>query len=147
MEGKTKATATSDAAEAGAGVGNRRTVSDAERDQTTTRLDQITDIGGDEAWQANLKRAYDEYQHESLTDVRKQRGYADVRENIMNQALQNAVETANMIAKQAVAHRDIAIDREWNVDEVSTLTAKSGAQADAMIAILAEAVARRLQDK
>jgi hypothetical protein len=28
-------------------------------------------------------------------------------------ALQNAVETANMIGKQAVAHRDIAINNEW----------------------------------
>ena len=39
------------------------------------------------------------------------------RQTIANQALQNAVETANMVGKQAVRHGDIAIDRQWNVDE------------------------------
>jgi hypothetical protein len=37
--------------------------------------------------------------------------------NVANQALQNAVETANMVGKQAVRHGDVAIDRQWNVDE------------------------------
>jgi len=41
----------------------------------------------------------------------------DAVQNISVQALQNAVETANMVAKQAVRHGDIAIDRQWNVDE------------------------------
>jgi hypothetical protein len=30
------------------------------------------------------------------------------------QVLQNGIETANMIAKQAVRHVDLAIDRQWN---------------------------------
>ena len=34
-----------------------------------------------------------------------------------NQALQNAIETANLVGKQAVRHTDLAIDRQWNVDE------------------------------
>jgi hypothetical protein len=41
----------------------------------------------------------------------------NVRQNIANQALQNAVETANMVGKQAVRHGDVAIDRQWNLDE------------------------------
>ena len=77
---------------------------------------------------ANNKRTYDEYQHESLESVRRNRSYVDKTlsdahsydngaRNIANQALQNAVETANMVGKQAVRHGDISIDRQWNVDE------------------------------
>ena len=76
----------------------------------------------------NAKRTYDEYQQESLESVRENRTIVNrmgtlavdhdqqVR-NISIQVLQNAVETANMVGKQAVRHSDIAIDREWNVDE------------------------------
>lgn len=34
--------------------------------------------------------------------------------NIAMQALQNAVETANMVSKQAVKHADVAADAMWN---------------------------------
>lgn len=82
----------------------------------------------------NMKRTYDEYQHESLESIRRNRTVVDrmaglsvdhdsqIR-NLSMQALQNAVETANLVGKQAVAHRDIAIDREWNVDEVAAIAA------------------------
>lgn len=116
------------------------------------------EIGRDEAWFANIKRTYDEMQEVSLTSIRHAQTAFDkiisdaqqndnVRQNIANQALQNAVETANMVGKQAVRHNDIAMDRQWNVDEVSTLTAKSGAQADAIIAILAAKIADALNQK
>lgn len=90
---------------------------------------------GDEFYKAasmnmynNMKRTYDEYQHESLESIKRNRSYVDkllsdaqthdnTKQNIANQALQNAVETANMVSKQAVRHSDIAIDRQWNVDE------------------------------
>ena len=76
----------------------------------------------------NHKRTYDEYQHESLESIKRNRAYVDKvlgdaqqydnqRQNVANQALQNAVETANMVGKQAVRHGDVAIDRQWNVDE------------------------------
>lgn len=117
-------------------------------------------IGRDEAWTSNLKRTYDEFQQESLESIRQQRalyasqmaelratttkmmldaqGYDGQRQalslqtlQIGVQALQNAVETANMVgknavisnanvhqtedlaAKQAVAHRDLAVNTEW----------------------------------
>lgn len=77
---------------------------------------------------ANAKRTYDEYQQESLESIKRNRTYVDKvlsdalqfdnqRQVIANQSLQNAVETANMVGKQAVRHGDIAIDRTWNVDE------------------------------
>jgi hypothetical protein len=90
-------------------------------------------------WNANIKRSYDEYQHESLESLRRNRSYVDKvladaqqhdnqRQDIANQALQNAVvvankvasnsaETDNMVAKQAVRHGDLSIDRQWNIDE------------------------------
>jgi len=34
-----------------------------------------------------------------------------------NTIVTNAVETANFVSKQALRHTDIAIDREWNLDE------------------------------
>ena len=77
---------------------------------------------------SNQKRTYDEYQQESLESIKRNRSYVDkvlsdasqhdnAKQNIATQALQNAVETANMVSKQAVRHGDIAIDRQWNVDE------------------------------
>jgi hypothetical protein len=104
------------------------------------------EVGKDEAWFANIKRTYDEFQQESLETIRGNRSYVSkvisdaqqndqVRQNIANQALQNAVETANMVGKQtlrhsdniietanmtgkqAARHADVAIDRQWNVDE------------------------------
>jgi len=71
---------------------------------------EITDPGHDEAWKLNMKRMYDEYQHESLEAIRRSRLMAD-------QILQNSIETANLTSKQAVRHAEIAIDRQWNVDE------------------------------
>lgn len=125
------------------------------------------ETGKDEAWHselfekdslyfANRKRTYDEYQQESLETIRQNRSYvqkvlSDAQQNdnqrqaIANQALQNAVETANMVSKQSVRHGDIAIDRQWNVDETAQLTAKTGVQSDAMVALLAEAIAKALR--
>ena len=71
------------------------------------------DIGTSEAWQFNMKRMADEYQRLSLDGADKNRVAFDNMQNVALQALQNAVESANMISKQAIAHRDIAINSEW----------------------------------
>lgn len=123
---------------------------------------------------ANRKRSYDEYQQESLETMRQARRQVETlhgetlesihrnrtnvdkllsdaqqhdnaRQNIANQALQNAVESANMVSKQAVRHGDLAIDRQWNIDETSTLSAKTGVQSDALASALAVAIAKALQ--
>ena len=109
------------------------------------------EIGRDESWFANIKRTYDEFQQESLQTIREQRALFtklltdaqqndNARQNIANQALQNAVETANMVGKQAVRHGDVAIDRQWNLDEVSTVASRSGVFSDAIAAAAAKAV-------
>jgi len=104
-----------------------------------TAQEKMGDIGGTERLEkdqmsdsgllfSNQKRTFDEYQQESLESIKRNRSYVDKvlsdahgydmsARNIATQALQNAVETANMVGKQAVRHGDVAIDRQWNVDE------------------------------
>jgi len=83
---------------------------------------------------ANIKRTYDEYQQESLESIKRNRTivdklvsdaqqYDNQRQVIANQALQNAVETANIVSKQAVRHADIAIDAQWNPVETGAADA------------------------
>lgn len=38
-------------------------------------IEREFEIGKDEAWFSNVKRSYDEYQHESLESVRRNRAY------------------------------------------------------------------------
>jgi len=40
-----------------------------------------------------------------------------------NNIVTNAQESANLVSKQAIRHTDLAIDREWNPDEVAALFA------------------------
>ena len=103
------------------------------------------EVGKDEAWFANIKRTYDEYQQASLESTRTTQfntnklisdaqANDNVIRNIATQALQNAVETANMVGKQTIRHADLATDRQWNVDEVAHLVAKTPAFMDAIVA-------------
>lgn len=130
-------------------------------DQEKTKEREF-EIGMDEAWKsnlkllfditlANMKRTYDEYQQASLESIKQNQSYIQkilsdaqvdtlTKNNIANQSLQNAVETANMVSKQAVRHADIAIDRQWNVDEVAQLVAKTPVFLDAISAAVAAAV-------
>jgi hypothetical protein len=114
---------------------------------------------------ANIKRTYDEYQQESLESIKRNRSIVDKlvsdaqqfdnqRQVIANQALQNSVETANMVAKQAVRHGDIAIDGQWNPVQQGagdTLTARAVSIDDVSLkaigAVVAAAVADALTKK
>jgi hypothetical protein len=84
---------------------------------------------------ANAKRTFDEFQQESLETTRQMRNQWNTQQGILNQAMQNAVTasdiatknllgTLDMISKQSVRHGDIAIDRQWNVDEQSAIVEK-----------------------
>jgi hypothetical protein len=102
----------------------------------------------------NAKRSYDQSQS---TDLQTQYGEVNHRQNLQNvalQALQNAVslansvqvaaaENANFAAKQHLAHRDIATDRTWNVDEQAwavTELMRTNTFKEAVSAAVAEAV-------
>ena len=129
-----------------------------EREGQSKHIEREFEIGKDEAWFANVKRTYDEFLEIAIAGARQNRlhfdkviadaqQYDNMRQVMANTALQNAIETANMVGKQAVRHADLSIDRWWNVDEVSALTAKSGFQADVMAAVTAVLAARELAAK
>jgi len=75
----------------------------------------------------NAKRTYDEYQEVSLESIKRNgllfdkiltdaQQYDNQREVIANQALQNAVTTSDMVAKQTIRHGDFAVDQQWNLE-------------------------------
>lgn len=118
-------------------------------------MEREFEIGKDEAWFGNIKRTYDEFQHESLESIRRNRTIVDktlsdaqqhdnARQDIANQALQNAVETANMVGKQTVRHADLAVDHQWNLNEQTAAMVKNQVFQDAVAAAVAAAVAKTL---
>ncbi len=140
------ATAKTDAADDASGVETRRTVSNAETD--TKRMNQ--DVGVDEAnqsavldqtrsWNANVKRTYDTLEEELHASVKSAQSHVNELQTIRISMLSNMAVNSDNLQKQHLAHRDIATDRTWNVDEVSALVAKSGVQADALVALLLKA--------
>ena len=62
---------------------------------------------------SNIKRTYDMYQDLDIQPARQGLIEQTRLNQIANQALQNAVETANMVGKQAIRHADIAADALW----------------------------------
>ena len=88
----------------------------------------------------NAKRTYDTYQDLDLQAARAAQRAAEDIHGLSMQVMQNAIESANMISKQAIRHGDIAIDRQWNVDEVATLVANTSVFKDAIAAAVAAAV-------
>lgn len=73
----------------------------------------------------NGKRTYDAYQDLDLQIARRSQLQFDQIQNVALQALQNSVETANMVAKQAVRHADVAADALWT-DELNPITRGAG---------------------
>lgn len=112
-------------------------------------------LDSNEVIQMNVKRTYDEYQEVSLDAVKRNARYVEKvlsdaqqydnqRQAAANLALNNAIETANMVGKQAVRHSDLAIDRQWNVDEQGYTAAdilESNTFKDAITGAVAVAVA------
>ena len=83
------------------------------------------DVRVDEAWKANLKRTYDEMQQENLETMRQCRVQMANIQALVTQSMQNAIETANLcakqtltnndlITKQCIRHNDVAIDCTWD---------------------------------
>jgi hypothetical protein len=113
-----------------------------------TQTEQVADIGSPEAQARgvvtdsslaalNGKRTYDEMQDISLARARSVQAHfddlmADIslhRKNVINQFQQNARGSHN--------DQNVAVDRTWNVDEVSGLVAKTPVELDAnMVALL-----------
>lgn len=47
------------------------------------------------------------------------RGQVAALNTLTQQILSNMISTADMVAKQAVRHGDLSIDRQWNLDEIA----------------------------
>lgn len=97
----------------------------------------------------NSKRSYDQSQSFDLMTLQGDMNHRQNLNQLSIQALQNAVETANMVGKQAVRHGDLAIDRQWNIDEQAMITKsilRSGTYKDAVAGAVAAAVAAALAD-
>ena len=142
------------ASQAASGVDARRTTSNAERDEVTSRLDQLTDIGVDEAyqlaglnqtrsWDANVKRTYDTLEEELHSAVKESQAHLAELHTVRVQMLTNMTVNCDNLQKQHTAHRDIATDRTWTQSNEleNLLSAKSGVQADAIVTMLAKVVA------
>ena len=135
------------------------------KDKDKVQKERSFEIGMDEAYKANIKMIVEEtlkhlsdLSHTAAESIKRNRSYVDkilsdnhthdnTKQNIANQALQNAVETANMVSKQAVRHGDLAINAQWTYsNELAILLgAKTGAQADAFVVLLAKAIAEAMQ--
>ena len=81
------------------------------------KFDEMENIEQSEFLFANMKRTCDQYQTLDARILQDAQTNSQNIQNVALQVLQNAVETANMVSKQAVRHGDLAIDRQWNVDE------------------------------
>jgi hypothetical protein len=71
----------------------------------------------------NQKRTYDAYLDLDLLRARHDARNSENVANIAQQALQNAVTTANAVAGQAVRIADLASDRQWNLNETDQMAA------------------------
>ena len=86
--------------------------------------DNPSDVGQNESWAANIKRTYDEFQHESLESIRRSRKAFDkmvsdaqqhdnVRQTLANESLKAMVETGNALGKQMINNLQFGPDRDW----------------------------------
>ncbi len=144
--------------ESGSGVGSRRTAANAERDNVFNRTN--ADVGVDEAyqlaglsntraWDANVKRTYDVLEEEIHSATKEANAHISELRTVRLQMLTNMATNADALQKQHTAHRDIATDRTWTqVNEMevaaaaafASLNAKTGAQADALQALVAKVI-------
>lgn len=117
----------------------------------------VCDVGQNEAHTTNLKNVVDLHVNLTANALKQaQQELAQINSvtlsaiersnNLVIQAQQNAIETANMVSKQSVRHSDIAIDRQWNVDEQGYTAQKILGQpfVEAINAAVAAAVAKSL---
>ncbi len=145
-------TAESSASEAGAGVGNRRTTANAERDSLFDRNNQDIDtdaayliaaLESTRGWNANAKLAYDSVLQAQAAEVKEYQTHIANVNALRLQTLQAGQINADNLQKQHLAHRDISTDRTWTaINELGmSLAAKTGPQQDALMTLLAKIVA------
>ena len=120
-----------------------------------------SDIGQAEAWSVNLKMVVEEFLHESLESVRRNRHHFDkmvtdaqTHDNDIRQlstlALANAVADSQSMRARSADHWGTIFDKQVNVNETDALAvgmveslAKNPVQMDALVTLLVNAVAAK----
>lgn len=109
------------------------------------------DIGSGEAWTANVKRTYDVTQSYDREGDGQRRAHFDrmmtsaldrdaQMHTLAMQVLQNGISHGADLNTQKIRHNDLAVDRQWNVDEVAQLVAKTPIFLDAIAAKVVDMV-------
>ena len=142
----------------------------------TTQAESVTDVGQGEAYLINMKKLVaDELDHASNLRAsaadsvgrraRNAEDYDQTLRNLAQQSLQGAVNLQSRITNDSVDHKvrlqhyaesevartvrhsDLAIDRQWNVDEVAELVAKTPVFLDAIAGAVAAGMAKAIAAK
>jgi len=82
---------------------------------------QYADVAVEEAI-STTSASQSNYSHFAVQRALQNQGVLD---NLTHQFLQNAIETANMVSKQAVRMMDLAADRQWNVNETDAYSVQA----------------------
>ena len=149
--------------QAGAGAGGAQAGVGAE--QRAAQTDVGMDIGQTEAYTLNLKTLVDDNQINARRVHNNGADFDAALRNVSLQALQNAVQASQRInadsidskvrlqhyaeseVARTVRHSDLAIDRQWNIDEVSASVAKNPVFQDAIAGAVAAGVAAAINSK
>jgi hypothetical protein len=161
---------------AGATTGVAQTDAGATQRAATVQAESVTDVGQGEAYILNMKKLVaDELDHASNLRAaaadsigrrsRNAEDYDQTLRHLAQQSLQSAVSLQSRIVNDSVDHKvrlqhyaesevartvrhsDLAIDRQWNVDEVAELVAKTPVFLDAIAGAVAAGVAKAVAEK
>ena len=88
-------------------------------------------VGDTHSWEANKKRTYDEYQDANLERIkianeqaRRDSIYVEQLRARSLISLDNLTNNVHTTDAQTIRHGDLAIDRQWNIDEVAAYVEK-----------------------
>jgi len=89
----------------------------------TSGLSPVGDVEQSEFILMNMKRTYDQYQTLDTQILAACQSQMLALNNIQSQQLAAMTENSNAMSKQMIRHTDLAIDRQWNVDEQAFVVA------------------------
>lgn len=113
-----------------------------ETQETRSSQDLVED-----AWQVNLKQMFDELRVQSIANqsMREKLDSLALQAiqnaiTVANQLAQNNADTSNLVNKQAAAHRDVAINSEWDQTQKASIDAIAAAVAEKLAATISPTI-------
>ncbi len=88
----------------------------------------------------NAKRTYDTYQDLDIQASRLNQRIAEDAHTLAVRMFNNAITVDHAENMRSLGHEELAVDRQWNVDEVAELVANTSTFKDAIAAAVAAAV-------